>query len=688
MTVKRLHSLLSNEEQELIKLIGTISKRYSWETKNHLIQRAQLKKKKDAKRTKFFQKIDSKRKKHKYEERMKIPLLPLLLSQALTQGIPLREPNRKKGSREEPQQLLVDVQEKFISSQEFKQFIKENELFAENDLVEELPLNDLQFIPDKMYLQRIDADNTKILVKMFVDWGYLSEDKTPLFVDDKGNELAYCLIHVSDIENKSVSVYPLLHRSHYFSDAEQTADSLFIGMISRLKPDTKYKYRIECYKKDCSTLFAGTKFFEFRTSFNLDEKNKPFFFSVSSDLHGGRGGGFLRGKVEAAIPKGNTDLGRVFRCLAATEQKVTFGEGYSLAVATGDLIENAFYSEYWSDLFTRCSPLWNHVPLLTAIGNHDYYTGGTGRGHVLGGSEEDCRYWHKYITNPVTGPGVLPGHWYSIDQGNVHMIFLDTNGTGWGKYEIDCKSAQWHWLENDLKTWREKLDRGEKAPEICLVFFHSAIISCGFWGQGFDWGNDEKVQSYLTPLFRKYGVRMVIFGHDHIYQRTKWMDTHYLVNGRHGGTMRPDFFFLRNRALFDINRSSNNRTTRVYTTLFVPPNSKHYADEEQNEFNLFKQKIRAQLLNEPTSSFFFFGLRRNNVQIGRIFDKHKVKKEKLIDDFVLSKLNTHLWLRSFAVELHSKPEEREIFDMAFIRMSPVDTQDKHYIFSCPEKVVN
>ena len=93
-------------------------------------------------------------------------------------------------------------------------------------------------------------------------------------------------------------------------------------------------------------------------------------------------------------------------------------------------------------------------------------------------------------------------------------------------------------------------------------------------------------------------------------------------------------------------------------------------------------------MNEPTSSFFFFGLRRNNVQIGRIFDKHKDKKEKLIDDFVLSKLNTHLWLRSFAVELHSKPDEREIFDMAFIRMSPADPKDKHYVFSCPEKVVN
>lgn len=688
LAAKRLRSLLSDEEQELIKLIGEISMRYSWETKNQLVQRAQLRKKKDNKRNKFLQKIQLKRKKRFNEERMKLPLLPLLLSQALTKGIPLREPKRKKGSREEPKQLLIDVLEKFIPSQEFLRFIKEKKIFAENELVEELPLHNLPFIPNKIYLQRIDADNSKILVKMFVDWGYLSEDKLPLFVDDSQNEIAYCLIHVTDVENKSVSVFPLAHRSHYLIDTEKTADSLFIGMISGLKPDTKYKYRIECYKKECSTLFAGTKFFEFRTSFSLHEKNKPFFFSVSSDLHGGRSCGFLRGKLETSVPKGNTDLWRVFRGLAATEEKITFGEGYSLAIATGDLTENASYSEYWADLFTRCSPLWNHVPLLTCIGNHDYYTSGTGRGHAIGGLEEDCRYWHKYITNPVTGSGVLPGHWYSIDQGNVHMIFLDTNGTGWGKYEIDCNSAQWHWLENDLKTWRKKLDRGERVPEICLVFFHSAIFSCGFWGQGFDWGNDEKVQSYLTPLFRKYGVMMAFFGHDHIYQRTKWMDTHYLVNGRHGGTLRPDFFFLRNRVLFDIHRSSNNRTTRIYNTLYVPPNIKHFSDEEQKEFELFKYKVRNELIAEPTSSFFFFGLRRNNIQIGRLFDKHKDKKEKLIDDFVLPKLDNHLWLRTFAVEQNSKPGDREIFDMVFISMSPANTLDENYVFTCPEKVVN
>lgn len=681
--ISQKDALLTNEEKELLLLIAKASKLFSWEIKNQILKNIKIRKRKEQKQKKYLKKSKIKRDK----ERMRIQYIPLLVSQAILKGIPLREPKMKKDARAEPEPLLYNQMEKFQPTKEFTDFIKKANQTSNE--IEEINFESLAYIPDRIYLQRINEKNENLLVKMFVDWGYISESKLELFIDDNKNEKAFCVIRVIDKQDKLVGCFQLKHRSFFVIDEEPTAESLFIGLITGLKPNTKYKYRIECYKKSCETLFAATAFKEFRTSFNLSEQNKALFFTVSSDLHGGRNGRFLRGNLKKRNVSGNFDLEKVFNSIATTEKFVTFDEGYSLSIVTGDLTENASYSEYWADLFKRCKSVWDHVPLLTCIGNHDYYSGGRGKGNILGGSEEDCRFWHRFITSPSTGGGVLPGHWYSIDQGNAHLVFIDSNGTGWGKYKIDCTSQQWYWLENDLRTWREKLENGEKAPQFCFVFLHSAIMSSGFWGRGFNWGNDEKAQSYLTPLFRKYGITMAIFGHDHIYQRSKWMGTNYLVNGRNGGTLRPDLLFLRSRLSFDIYRTCSNQHTRIYTTLYIPPNIDYFSSDEKESFSKFKQSIREQLLKQPTSSFYFFGVRLINLRLGRLFDNNINLKKELLDNFVLPKLENHIWLRAYAVEPIYSIKKREIFDMCFIKMkSSEELQEENYQINCPEKVVD
>ncbi len=667
---------ITPDEKLILKLLNKVSKKYHNQIKLRLEAKKKLKYKKQKLRKKFFDK--QKDRKIPRKQLMRLQLFPAMLSQAIIQGIPLREPRRKEKSREEIRPLLYDVENKFL--------MKKDTIISQ--LYVEFSLDILEYVPDKIYLQRIDTDNSKMLVKMFVDWGYLDENRLDLFLNSKKEEIAICQIVVLDETRTLIGIYPLIHISKLIRDRRESAQSLFIGQMYNLKPNTVYKYRIECYRKADKKLFAGTKFFTFRTSFDLTQKNKPLFLTTSSDLHAGRKGGFMRGKVQRKVIKGNEDLARVFSSIAATEKDVTFNEGYSLAIATGDLTENASYSEYWADLFKSCSVLWNHVPLLTSIGNHDYYCGGKRKGNITGGSEEDCRYWHKYITNPVSKNGCLPGHWYSIDQGNVHAIFLDSNGLSWGKYELECNSEQWHWLLNDLRQWREKVDKGQKAPQFCFVFLHSAIMSLGFWGRGFNNGNDEKVQSFLTPLFRKFGVDMVFCGHDHIYQRSNWMGTTYLENGRHGGTTRPYFFWKKRKIVYDLERVSEDWNTRIYTTVYVPPNQQQINPVEEDEFEDFKKKIKNELMIQPLASNFFFGLRRINQKIGELFDKNKAIKEELIEKIILTKLEDHVWLRSYAVEENYSFDFQEIFDMAFIKAKiPGEFSVDKYEINCPEKVV-
>ena len=668
---------ITPDEKLILKLLNEVSKKYH----NQIKLRLEAKKKQMHKKQKLREKFFEKQKDRKIPRRQQIRLLlfPAMLSQAIIQGIPLREPKRKEKSREEIRPLLFEVENKFL--------IKKDLII--NQQYVEFSLDILEYVPDKVYLQRIDTDNSKLLVKMFVDWGYLDENLLHLFLNSKKEEIAICQIVVLDEARSLVGVYPLRHISKLIRDRRESANSLFIGQITNLKPNTVYKYRIECYQKADKKLFAGTKFTTFRTSFNLSQKNKPLFLTVSSDLHAGRKSGFMRGKVQRKIIKGNDDLGKVFSSIAATEKLVTFDEGYSLAIATGDLTENASYSEYWADLFKRCSVLWGHVPLLTSIGNHDYYCGGKRKGRALGGSEEDCRYWHKYITNPISKNGCLPGHWFSIDQGNVHAIFLDSNGLSWGKYKLECNSEQWHWLLNDLRQWRERVNKGEKVPQFCFVFMHSAIMSLGFWGRGFNRGNDERVQTFLTPLFRKYGVDMVFCGHDHIYQRSNWMGTTYLQNGRYGGNTRRYFVWKKAKAVYDIERISELRSTRIYTTIFVPLNLQEISPIEEKEFEQFKMKVKDELMTQPLASNFFFGSRRINQNIGELFDRNKSAKEKFINEIIMPKLDDHVWLRSYAVEGNYKPIIQEIYDMAFIKAKiPGEYIEDKYEIVCPEKLVD
>lgn len=674
---------LSNEDTKLVELIRKISFRYANLIERYLINKIKFKNNKQKKQRRYIRKTN---RRHK-DGSMRLQHMSSLLGQAIIRGIPLREPPRRKKSKPEPKKLLIDIEDKLENTKEFLEFVTENDLIKKESRVH-LDFNSLEFIPKKIYLQRIDVDNSKLLVKLYVDWGYTYKNQLPLFLGDNDEELAHCVLRLMDLNEHTLEVYQMHPRSKLIDENEKTARSLFIGQMTNLESHTRYKYRIECYRKIDGKLFGVTEAVEFKTSFNVKEKNSPLFLTVNSDLHGGRKAAFMRGKVNGKIVLGNIDLKRVFIGIAETEQVATFGKGYSLTVATGDVTQNASYSEYWADLFDNCTQLWNHVPLLTAIGNHDYYTGGAGKGIFLGGSEEDCRYWHQYITNPDSKNGNLPGHWYSIDQGNVHCIFLDSNGMTWGKYKLECDTEQWQWLNNDLKEWRTRLSRGEKVPQFCFVFMHSAIMSLGFWGRGFNGGNDEKAQSYVLSLFRKYGVDMVFCGHDHIYQRSKWFNTTYLQNGRYGGMARPAFYCLKNRTTYDIERVSQERRLRVYNTIYVPPNQENLTPEDETDFNKFLKKVERDLLEQPTSSFFFFGLRYMNNMLGRLFDRSPSYKKQLIRNFILPKLRDHIWLRSYAIEKIGNPSNREIYDMAFIKKKDCASYpDPNYEIQCPQKVV-
>jgi calcineurin-like phosphoesterase family protein len=128
------------------------------------------------------------------------------------------------------------------------------------------------------------------------------------------------------------------------------------------------------------------------------------------------------------------------------------------------------------------------------LGNHDYETA---RG----------RYELKTLG--------MPGPYYTrrLGGGEVQLFFLDSN---------NVSSRQRAWLEQQLSdstaTWK-------------IALFHHPPYTCG--GHS---GNTQVVRDWV-PLFERYGVQLVLSGHDHNYQRfARRNGVTYVV---HGGGAAP-----------------------------------------------------------------------------------------------------------------------------------------------------
>lgn len=110
----------------------------------------------------------------------------------------------------------------------------------------------------------------------------------------------------------------------------------------------------------------------------------------------------------------------------------------------------------------------------------------------------------------------MPDRWYTWRAGPAAVVVLDSTRAD--------DPAQRAWLEDTLSTtdatWR-------------IVALHHPPYSAGWHGSS---GN---VRAAFEPLFSRYGVRLVLAGHDHDYQPSEPVDgTTYVVSGA-GAKTRP-----------------------------------------------------------------------------------------------------------------------------------------------------
>jgi predicted phosphodiesterase len=107
--------------------------------------------------------------------------------------------------------------------------------------------------------------------------------------------------------------------------------------------------------------------------------------------------------------------------------------------------------------------------------------------------------------------------YYTYKKGNVRFFVLNSN-------YMDPKQTAW--LETQLK------DAGPGDWKICY-FHHPLYSSAKFHGPALD------LRQLLEPLFIKYGVDVVLSGHDHIYERVHPQHGIYYFTEGASGELRP-----------------------------------------------------------------------------------------------------------------------------------------------------
>jgi hypothetical protein len=163
----------------------------------------------------------------------------------------------------------------------------------------------------------------------------------------------------------------------------------------------------------------------------------------------------------------------------------------------------------WWDFWDNNSRSARNRPWMPSAGNHE---------NELGNGPIGYRAYQTYFSVPEAAgqTDVTLGLWYAFTAGSVRVISIANDDVayqdGGNSYVRGYSSgAQKVWLENELAATRRDHD-----VDWVVVCMHQVAISTADMFNGADLGIREE----WVPLFDKYGVDLVVCGHEHHYERS------------------------------------------------------------------------------------------------------------------------------------------------------------------------
>jgi hypothetical protein len=172
------------------------------------------------------------------------------------------------------------------------------------------------------------------------------------------------------------------------------------------------------------------------------------------------------------------------------------GEPVSFLMHAGDIAyTHGTQENFQHTYFEVYRQTLSSVPLFPCPGNHEYLSGAP------------TAYLASYAVPTGDVPDEDQGRYYSFDWSNAHFVCLDSNESL--QKAIAGQGGMLTWLENDLSATDK--------------FWRIATLHHPPYAGGPNTGDPicAMVREHLVPLLEKYGVQLVLSGHEHSYQRTR-----------------------------------------------------------------------------------------------------------------------------------------------------------------------
>lgn len=213
---------------------------------------------------------------------------------------------------------------------------------------------------------------------------------------------------------------------------------------------------------------------------------------------------------------------------------------YDVILHVGDISYDLYEenTKRGSDFMNAIENVAARVPYLTVPGNHeekDNFSHYDARFSMIG-DRHDPRYDQPLAQR-------LNNHFWTADIGPVHLVMFSSEFYYYTNYGWDQIERQFHFLEQDLKRANDNRSRrpwiivmGHR-PLYCLKIGDSSCDLKNFERpdirQGIHIHNDRRRprQYGLEDLFHKYGVDILVYGHEHYYARLLPIYNKVIMNG-------------------------------------------------------------------------------------------------------------------------------------------------------------
>ena len=179
-----------------------------------------------------------------------------------------------------------------------------------------------------------------------------------------------------------------------------------------------------------------------------------------------------------------------------------------LVLHGGDMQYQSNPADTWNSFFLLMQPLMRSAPFHVCIGNHEFDS-----------SEEATEMYDRLFS----GQGSTAERWHSLTYGPVHILMLDSESGDLA----DQSGEQVAWADAQLAS-------AVSAGLIPIITFHRPTYSFSKHMR-----SETTLRESVHNLATRHGVKLVLCGHVHGYERFVVDDIHYVTDGG-GGALTYD----------------------------------------------------------------------------------------------------------------------------------------------------